>query len=158
MVKQIYLKRWAYLDRWGAIFLREQDCGIPGSHFWSSEKFRQCIRGLAQRANGIINLTNRGALLKETYLVSGIQWSDSDTCTLNERGFARLARRKRAFQTRANSIYKGREVSEHSPSLFNKYVLYAYYAPHTVNEADLEKRWAAAYGWSMLEEKDERWV
>lgn len=58
---------------------------------------------------------------------------------LNERAFARWARRKGDFQTRVSSLYKGREVSEHSPSLFNKYVLCAYYAPQTVNEADLEK-------------------
>lgn len=58
---------------------------------------------------------------------------------LDERGLARWARRKGAFQTRVNSLYEGRKVSEHPLSLFNKYVLFAYYAPCTVNEADLEK-------------------
>lgn len=69
-----------------------------------------------------------------------------------------MGKKKRSFSNKVNNLYEGRKVSEHSPSLFNKYVLCAYYVPHTVNEADLEKVWAAYCGQSMLEEKDERWV
>lgn len=51
-----------------------------------------------------------------------------------------MGKKKRtAFQTKSTTYMSGRKVSEHSPSLFNKYVLCAYYVPRTVNEADLEK-------------------
>lgn len=50
-----------------------------------------------------------------------------------------MGKKKRSFSNKVNNLYEGRKVSEHSPSLFNKYVLCAYYVPHTVNEADLEK-------------------
>ena len=49
-----------------------------------------------------------------------------------------MDKKKRSFSNKVKNLYEGRKVSEHSPSLFNKCVLCAYYVPHTVNEADLE--------------------
>lgn len=50
-----------------------------------------------------------------------------------------MGRERKGFSKPKCNIYEGRKVSEHSPSLFNKYVCILYYVPHTVNEADLEK-------------------